>query len=298
MSTAMPLPIANVEREPDAAIRVLVVQHEILLAQAFVDLLQDEGGFYVLECCHDVEAAGVAIRHGAPELVIADAFIAKELKGVLRSVCLDPAPVTIFTGAAHRGGDVPPVAVALLAGGDCLELALVRAKAEVQHRRLRQLGRRLRSLGPAAGNQRFAVRSDDRIVFVRHEEVDWIQAAGNYVRLHVGEAAYPIRLTMSRMELLLDPGNFMRVHRNAIVNLDRVLEFQIPSTGNMFVVLRNGKHLPLSRGYQGDLRAFLCRSLGVPSRLPTPAISGDPRDESCMPAGPDHETQAFGQSVH
>lgn len=268
MSASMSLPAMSSEREPDSLIRVLVVQHEIVSAQALVDLLQEDGGFDVLGYCHDVEAAGVAIRFGLPELVIADATLVKELRVVLRSVCPDPAPVTIFTGASRQGGDVPSVAVALVAGGICLEMALLRAKVEVQRRRLRHLGRRLRSLD-SPGCRRFAVRTDDRIVFVRHEDIDWIQAAGNYVRLHVGEVSYPVRLTMSRMELLLDPNSFMRVHRNAIVNLDRVREFQIPATGNMFAVLRNGKQLPLSRGYQGDLRAFLCRSLGVPGRVPT-----------------------------
>jgi hypothetical protein len=98
------------------------------------------------------------------------------------------------------------------------------------------------------------------------------------------------------MEVLLDPDSFMRVHRNAIVNLDRVREFQIPSAGNMFAVLWSGKQLPLSRGYQGDLRAFLCRSLGVPCRV-TATSGGEAQDESRLLPRASDESTAVGHSA-
>ncbi|HET7184914.1 MAG TPA: LytTR family DNA-binding domain-containing protein [Terriglobales bacterium] len=105
--------------------------------------------------------------------------------------------------------------------------------------------------------QRFVVKLDARVFAVPADQVDWIESAANYVRLHVGAGTHLVRATMSNVESSLDPRHFLRVHRNAIVNLARVQEFHMPARGSMSVLLRDGSRVPLSRGYQPAVRKLL-----------------------------------------
>lgn len=105
--------------------------------------------------------------------------------------------------------------------------------------------------------QRFVVKLDSRIFAVPVEQVDWIESAANYVRLHVGQNTYLVRATMTTVESSLDPRQFIRVHRNAIVNLGRVQEYSMPARGSMTVQLKDGSRVPLSRGYQPAVRKLL-----------------------------------------
>ncbi len=105
--------------------------------------------------------------------------------------------------------------------------------------------------------QRFVVKLDARIFAIPVEQVDWIESAANYVRLHAGPNTYLMRATMSGVEASLDPRRFQRVHRNAIVNLDRVQQYHMPARGSMHVQLRDGARVPLSRGYSPNIRKLL-----------------------------------------
>ena len=105
--------------------------------------------------------------------------------------------------------------------------------------------------------QRFVVKLDARIFAVPTDQVDWIESAANYVRLHVGPNSYLVRATMTTVESSLDPRQFLRVHRNAIVNLARVQEYKMPARGSMSVLLKDGSRLPLSRGFQPAVRKLL-----------------------------------------
>ena len=87
----------------------------------------------------------------------------------------------------------------------------------------------------------------------------WVDAAGNYVRLHVKGESFLFRETMSAMETRLDPSRFVHIHRSHIVNTDRINELQ-PGTGEHSVVLLSGVRLPLSRGYRDTLQARLGKS--------------------------------------
>ena len=105
--------------------------------------------------------------------------------------------------------------------------------------------------------ERLVVEVDEKIVLVRVSDIHWIQSCGKHVRLHVGETSHLLRQSMRSLEALLDPNRFLRVHRNAIVNLDQVAEFYLPPAGNMFVKLSNGRSLPLRRGNRSILRKRL-----------------------------------------
>jgi two-component system LytT family response regulator len=104
------------------------------------------------------------------------------------------------------------------------------------------------------------VKQDARIFFIPAEEVDWIQSAANYVRLHAGDRSYMVRETMQRLVSSLDPQRFLRVHRNAIINLASVREFEVSGQGKMSVTLRTGMKVPLSRSYQSTVRNLLRNS--------------------------------------
>ena len=104
---------------------------------------------------------------------------------------------------------------------------------------------------------RLAVRSNGHVLFLTAEEIEWIEAAGNYVRLNAGGESHLLRETMSRIEAKLPRDLFLRIHRSAIVNLDAVRELVPSPHGDFVVVLRSGKRLPLSRGCRDRLEEAL-----------------------------------------
>jgi two-component system, LytTR family, response regulator len=94
---------------------------------------------------------------------------------------------------------------------------------------------------------RIAIRNNGRVVFVKLAEIDWVEASDNYVCVHCGKDTHVIRETMSELERRLDPAQFLRVHRSAIVNLDRIKEMQPWFRGDYRVILRDGTELTLTR---------------------------------------------------
>ena len=115
-----------------------------------------------------------------------------------------------------------------------------------------------------AGSSRPAHRSGTtggRVFFLRTEDLDWIEAAGNYVRLHLGEEAHLFRETMTHMEARLDTRRFVRIHRSRIVNTERIKELQPWFNGEYVVVLHNGTQLRLSRSYREKLEERLGKAI-------------------------------------
>jgi DNA-binding LytR/AlgR family response regulator len=104
---------------------------------------------------------------------------------------------------------------------------------------------------------RVAVRLQNKLILVSLSDVFWIQSRGNLLRLHLRETHYDCRMTMKDLLKHLDPDCFLRVHRNAIVNLDYVVEFDLPHYGNAYVQLRDGKMLAISRTGRIGLRRRL-----------------------------------------
>jgi two-component system LytT family response regulator len=104
---------------------------------------------------------------------------------------------------------------------------------------------------------RFLVRSANRMYFVRVDDVDWMDAAGNYVRLHSSGRAHLVRDTMKAIEARLDPERFVRIHRSAIVNIERVAQIEPYLHGEYVVILRDGTKLTSSRAHSAALRALL-----------------------------------------
>ena len=212
------------------------------------------------------------IRALRPDLAILDVQM-PELDGfgVLRALEPNERPAVIFATAfdayaldAFRVHAVDYVLKPVET--DQLRHAVERARAQIDARtdevRLRALlDEALASRGPAPSRpdhaaDRLLINTDGRLVPVRVADIDWIEAAGNYVRLHVNKTVQMSRDTLSGMEKRLDAARFARIHRSAIVNLDRVKELQAWFSGDFVVLLTTGERLRLSRSYR---RAFESR---------------------------------------
>ena len=136
--------------------------------------------------------------------------------------------------------------------------AVQRAKEEIQRSREGVLNERLVGLlenlqTKKARLTRLVIKSAGRIVFLRVEEIDWIEAADNYVRVHAGKESHLIRETLQSLEKRLDSGQFLRIHRSFLVNLDRIRELQPIFHGDYAVKLADGTELTLSRNYREKL---------------------------------------------
>ena len=106
-------------------------------------------------------------------------------------------------------------------------------------------------------DERLVLKTSGRVTFLKIDEIDWVEAEGNYVRLHVGPASHLLRETMKGIEGKLDPDRFIRIHRSTIVNTDRIKELQPLFHGEYAVILRDGTRLTASRGPENKLRKIL-----------------------------------------
>lgn len=208
-----------------------------------------------------------AITQSAPDILVADAhalspFLAESLIDLNSKrpsativTAYDPADLAAFA----------PIAVDLLVKPfdvDRFEAAMDLAKSEIarDHGASEAVECSSSQAEPVSGTdwlQRLVVEFDHRILIVHAEEIDWIQSFGDCVRLHVGSACHLLRRTLKELQAMLDPKKFLRVHRSAIVNLDRVKEFYLPPAGNMSVTLISGASLPLRRHNRLALRKLL-----------------------------------------
>jgi two-component system LytT family response regulator len=111
--------------------------------------------------------------------------------------------------------------------------------------------------GPPQRIERLAIKNAGQVLFLKLSEIDWIEAADYYVCLHVGARAHLLRRSMAEVDEELQGAAFCRIHRSAIVNLERVRQLETGEDGGADVVLTSGKRLPISRRYKKDLQARL-----------------------------------------
>ena len=254
-------------------IRTLVVDDEPLARKRVLSLLRQEADVEVVGECSDGGQAVSAIQRHAPDLV----FLDVQMPGcdgfeVIRSIGPDRMPTVVFVTAydeyALQAFEVHALDYLLKPfGKDRFQQTLRHAREALERRRAGDLGRRLLALvhgakaeplqlGPPTV-ERLVVKSGGRVFFLRTDDIDWIEAAGNYVRLHFGTESHLFRETMNRMESRLDPRHFARIHRSRIVNTERIKEVQPWFNGDYIVILRNGTRLTLSRGYRDRVQRKL-----------------------------------------
>jgi two-component system, LytTR family, response regulator len=186
---------------------------------------------------------------------------------VLKAVGADRMPNTIFVTAydkyALRAFEVHALDYLLKPyTNDRFFRALERAKVQIKIRDTHNLDVQLSALlnHLKSGRdllERIVVKSVGRVSHVDVEEIDWIEAADTYVRLHVGRDSYLVRGTMSGLEAKLDPHKFLRIHRSVIVNLSRVKELQPLFHGEYAVKLHDGTQLTSGRSYRDKLQPLL-----------------------------------------
>jgi two-component system, LytTR family, response regulator len=241
--------------------RVLIVDDE-RLARLGVRQLLEEHEVEVVGECDGGEAAIAAIRQLAPDLVFLDVQM-PEVDGfdVLERVGPEQMPAVVFVTAyddyAVRAFEVHALDYLLKPfSAERFRSALGHARDFVAKRRANGLPAR-----EAGRRNRLMIKSSGRIHFLRMADIDWCEAAGNYVRVHVGPQCYLVRDTMSHLESELDPQQFIRIHRSTIVNVDRVQEMQSSFNGEYVVLLRGGTRLTLSRGYRDAIHARLGKPL-------------------------------------
>jgi two-component system LytT family response regulator len=212
-----------------------------------------------------------ALQENRPDLVFLDVQMPLlDGFGVLEAADLEPMPVVVFVTAhdryALKAFEVHALDYLLKPfDRDRFRTALERAKAQVRREQGDPVSQRLAALlqdvkETRRPQERLVVKSGGRIYFVRVEDIDWIEAAGNYVRLHTGKEDHLLRESMSGLEARLDANQFLRIHRSTIVNIERIRELQPAFHGDYAVILRDGTELTLSRGYRDKLQELLGHS--------------------------------------
>lgn len=258
-----------------APIRAMLVDDEPLALRKLRRLLSGERDVQIVAECSDGREAAAAIRQHKPDLVFLDIQI-PELDGfqVLESLSVDELPVIVFVTAydAHalRAFDAHALDYLLKpVARERLRDSLDRARDRVRQRRVagavdeRLLALHAERQAAAAPRclTRIAVKTGGRAFFIRVDEVDWIEAADNYVRLHVGTTNHLVREALRTLESKLDPKAFLRVHRSAIVNIDAIRELQPWFHGDHVLILRSGARLTCSRRYDERLRQMLANDV-------------------------------------
>ena len=250
-------------------LRLLIADDEPLARERLRALLRPEPGVEIVGECDSGPAAVAAIRRDRPDVVLLDI----QMPGcdglqVVAELPAEERPAIIFV-TAHDRFAVDAFAIHavdyLLKPFDQQRLheAVARAAEQVRNRRAGDLGDRLESLladaGPAGRKPgRLAFRAEGRVVFLKPEEIAWVEAADNYVVLHLADAGrLMLRETLSTLEERLAVAGFTRVNRSAVVRLDHVRELQPTFHGDYTVVLRDGTRLPLSRSLRGHLEKLV-----------------------------------------
>jgi|APLak6261672214_1056088.scaffolds.fasta_scaffold00143_3 two-component system, LytTR family, response regulator len=240
-------------------IRTLIVDDEPLARDRLRSFLQTEPIVELVGECATGPDAISAIRSLAPDLV----FLDMQMPGcdgltVIAQLPEDRRPAIVFATAHEKFA----VDAFDLAAVDYLLKPFDRERCQQALRRV-QLHLQLnggRAAGPVAAApakaDRITVKTDGRLVFLRPEEIVRVEAADNYVMLHLQDGRLMVRETMAAIETRLGPEQFVRINRSAIVQLDQIREVQPANHGDHTVVLRDGTRLPLSRSLRGRLDRF------------------------------------------
>jgi len=258
-------------------IRTLIVDDEPLARRNLRVLLEKDAQIEIVDECRNGREAVKAINALSPDLIFLDIQM-PELDGfdVLARVGPERIQAIIFVTAfdqyALKAFEVHALDYLLKPFDDeRFAFALRRAKSQIEAREINRVSKRLLALleeresqGEHAGETgeksyltRLMIKASGRVVLLKVGEIDFIEADGNYAKLHVGRKSHLLREKMHDLEVRLDPGQFVRIHRSIIVNLDRIKELHPHFNGDYIVVLEDGRQLRLSRTRRENLEARL-----------------------------------------
>jgi two-component system LytT family response regulator len=255
---------------------VLVVDDEALARQRLIDLLRVEAmATTILEAENGV-AAVATIEDRRPDLIFLDVQMPElDGLGVMEAIGPEAMPLTIFVTAydqhAVRAFEANALDYLLKPFSDeRFEATMARVRSRLEERNLHEFGQRLMRMlsseRPAPQQRlnrldRLVVKSGGVARFIRAVEIDWIEAAGVYVNLHVAGKEILYRSALADLAERLDPARFIRVHRSTIVNIESILQLEPISHGEFEVVLKGGARTRISRSYRAQLEERLGQSL-------------------------------------
>ena len=262
-----------------APLRVLVADDDPYARATLRTFLTAEPGAELLGEAQDGRQALEAIAREDPDVVFLDVDMpGLDGFGVLEALGgVAKLPIVVFCTAhehyAIRAFDVHALDYLVKPfGRERFRQAFARARAAVEERGEELRGEQVQALleqlreeqkglerlltGPA-WLERVMVKTRDKALLLPADEIDWVEAEGNYVRLHAGKESYLVRWKIGALEERLDPGKFARVHRGTIVNLDRVRELRPWFAGDYLILMKDGTELKLSRGYRPKLEERL-----------------------------------------
>jgi len=239
--------------------RVVLADDEPLAREGLRSYLAEESDIEIVAECDNGASTVEVIERLRPDLVFLDVQMPR-LNGFEVIEALGPAatPAIVFTTAhdqhAIRAFEVNAIDYLLKPFKlERFKKALQRAREQIQLLRSGsanpQVGSLLNHLrGIAGAKSRILVRTPDRILFLKAGEIDYVEAAGNYLVLHAGKERHMIRETMAAMESRLSDAGFMRISRSSIVNLSRVRELQPVAAGEYRVLMQTGVRLDMTCG--------------------------------------------------
>ena len=255
----------------------LIVDDELLSRKKIRAFLQEYPEFQIVGECADGEQAVAEIRTHKPDLIFLDVQIPGrngfEVLDCLEDKC---APAVIFVTAFDKYA-VRAFEVRAL---DYLLKPFNKARFAEALKRFHERGARLSGTErkeelkavlreiqrESRESERIVVKSGSRTIFLRKGSIEWIEAQGDYVKLHSGKESHLLRETMSALSDRLDPGRFVRIHRSRIVNLDYIREIRPLWGGDCTVLMRDGTELTMSRTYRASLQDTLYGQYSLGSR--------------------------------
>ena len=243
------------------SIRVLIVDDEPLARERIRSLLRNEPDVEVVGECADGPAAVQAVKNTSPDLMFLDVQM-QGMSGfeVLRELNGTRLPLVIFVTAYDRHAlkafEVHALDYLLKPFKQArFRETVKRAREALAGKEAAEISRKLLALVSQNRPEpehltRLAINTGERVVLVKTDAVDYIEAAGNYVVVHAGKETHVMRETLTALEQKLNPRRFLRISRSTLVNLDRVKELQPLFKGDHVLVLQDGKRLTMTRGYR------------------------------------------------
>ena len=255
-------------------IKTIIADDEPLAREKIRTLLAEDPDIELIGECADGIETVTAIRNQQPDLVFLDVQM-PELDGfgVLKALRHSNMPTLIFVTAydqyALQAFEVHALDYLLKPfDRERFQKALQRAKEHIRKEKSGEVNEKLltllQDLKSEKSNhherkylERLVIKAGGRVTFLKTAEIDWIEAAGNYIRLYIGKDSHLLRDTMNNIQTKLDPEKFLRIHRSTILKIDRIKELQPWHQGEYVVTLQNGKQLTSSRSYRHQLSTLL-----------------------------------------
>lgn len=232
-------------------------------------VLRQDPEIEVIGECSDGREAVAAVAEMKPDLLFLDVQMPEmDGFGAMAEIGVEDAPVVIFVTAfdqfALRAFEVHALDYLLKpVDPERLRKTVARAKEQIRKRGgAAEPDERLLALLKDINTEpkflrRLSLKTRGRTIIVAADDIEYIEAEGNYLSLRVGNESHLIRSPMHQFEEKLDPGKFARIHRSAIINLDRVKEMHPLFNGDQLVIMKSGKELTLSRNYRAHLKDLL-----------------------------------------